>query len=185
MQAFFDWLGDLFAPVGKLLRWIGHLMPDAPYARIILWLLLIAAATWVLWLLYQHLFPQHVRQRRALPSAEAETDEGRPDIAAARGWLQEADALAAEGRYGEAVHHLLIRSIEDVGKRRPQLLRPAITSRDIAAASAIPAVPRTIFARIAALVVRILLCGQPVGHDDWSACRAAYSDFAEKRIWSR
>ena len=33
---------------------------------------------------------------------------------------READALAAEGRFAEAIHHLLLRSVEDIGRRRPR-----------------------------------------------------------------
>ena len=43
-----------------------------------------------------------------------------------------------EGRYAEAVHHLLFRSIEDIGGRRPRLVRPALTSRELAAAAGVP-----------------------------------------------
>ena len=38
------WIEALFRPVGRLLRWIAGLMPDAPYARILLWTLLSAVA---------------------------------------------------------------------------------------------------------------------------------------------
>ncbi|MGH8572697.1 MAG: DUF4129 domain-containing protein, partial [Gammaproteobacteria bacterium] len=43
---------------------------------------------------------------------EAAPADWRPEEAPARALLQEADALAAAGRYGEAAHLLLFRSIE-------------------------------------------------------------------------
>ena len=184
LRAFFDWLGDALKPLGDFLRWIGSQMPDVPYARIILWALLIAVLLWLSWLLYLHFFPLHAHRRTRSAAGEAVEDIA-PEAAAARGWLQEADALAAQGHYAEAVHHLLIRSIEDIGRRRPQLLKPALTSRDIAAAKDIPVVPRHFFANIAAVVERSLFGGGAVDAGDWSTCRAAYSDFAEKRGWTR
>lgn len=186
LRAFYDWLGDVFAPVGEWLRWVGSLIPDAPYVRIILGILLVAVLLWLGRLAYLHLSPLH-RRGRALPGdfGEQPEDDVLPEAAAARSWLEEADTLAAQGHYGEAVHHLLIRSIEDIGRRRPQMLRPSLTSRDIAAAEAIPAGPRALFARIAGVVEASLFGGQPVGADQWSSCRAAYSDFAERRAWVR
>lgn len=183
LRAFYDWLGDVLAPVGKLFRWLGSLIPDAPYARILLGILLVAALLWLCRLAYLHLLPRRVVSP---PVDDAgEEDEALSQAAAARSWLQEADALAAQGRYGEAVHHLLLRGIEDIRRRRPQALRPSLTSRDIAAAQAIPAAPRMLFARIAAVVEASLFGGQPVSAEQWSSCRAAYSDFAERRIWAR
>ena len=60
------------------------------------------------------------------------------------------------GRYSEAAHLLLFRSIEDIDARRPDLVRPALTSRDIAALPRSPARPRRAFARIAMMVERSL-----------------------------
>ena len=48
---------------------------------------------------------------------------GDDPIAIARRWLEEADALAGKGQFEEAVHLLLYRSIEDIEKQRPDLLR--------------------------------------------------------------
>ena len=86
---------------------------------------------------------------RSGSAAEAEEETWSPEAAPARSWLREADALAAQGRYAEAVHHLLFRSIEDIGRRRPRLVRPALTSRELAAAEALPPPARSLFARIA------------------------------------
>lgn len=184
LRSLFHWLGQILKPVGRLLRWIGRFMPDAPYARILLWALLIGLASWLLWLLYLHFFPRHDPPKKRREAMRIE-DDVLPEAASARRWLQEADALAAEGRYAEAVHHLLIRSIDDIGKRRPQLIRPALTSRDLAAAREIPFNPRRSFADIAAVVERSLFGGRAVDIDDWTACRTAYDDFARAREWRR
>jgi hypothetical protein len=63
------------------------------------------------------------------------------------------------------------------------LVRPALTSRDIAAASGIPPAARVLFGRIAALVERSLFGGRTVGLADWSSAREAYADFALPKAW--
>ena len=88
---------------------------------------------------------------------------GSPDEMPMRRWLEEADALAAQGKYAEAIHHLLFRSIEDISSRRPNLVRPALTSREIAASEAIPSRAGELFASIARLVERSLFGGRAVG----------------------
>lgn len=163
-------------------------MPSAPYARILLWTVLAAAAIFLLVIVYQRIrhgtwrLPRWRRSAAAEASAEEEA-QWAPDAAPARSWLEEADGLAARGLYAEAIHHLLFRSVEDIARRRPRLVRPALTSRELAAAEAIPAAARDIFAAIARLVERSLFGGRPVSGPDWSAARAAYADFVLPRSW--
>ena len=120
---------------------------------------------------------------RRRKSEEAEAGEWRPEEAPARALLQEADALAASGRYGEAAHLLLFRSIEDIDRRRPDLVRPALTSRDIATAPALPAGPKSAFGRIVLMVERSLFGGRTLEEHDWKACREAYQEFAFASAW--
>ncbi|HWT13705.1 MAG TPA: DUF4129 domain-containing protein, partial [Allosphingosinicella sp.] len=80
-------------------------------------------------------------------------------------------------------HLLLFRSIEDIESRRPRLVRPALTSRDIAALDAIPERPRGAFSRMARLVERSLFARRPLAEGDWRDCRAAYEEFAFVEGW--
>jgi hypothetical protein len=121
-----------------------------------------------------------LRRRRA---EEPDAGEWRPEEAPARALLQEADALAAAGRYGEAAHLLLFRSIEDIDRRRPDLVRPALTSRDIADAPALPSGPKSAFGRIVLMVERSLFGGRTLEEHDWKACREAYQEFAFASAW--
>ncbi len=114
---------------------------------------------------------------------EEESEDWHPAAAPARAWLQEADALAARGLFAEAAHHLLLRSVDDLASRRPHLVRPALTSRDLSRAQGVPPAPRQLFAQIAAVVERSLFGGRPVGAEDWTACRAAYANFAQSANW--
>jgi hypothetical protein len=163
-------------------------MPSAPYARIFLWLVLAVAALALLAIIFERVRHGQWRlplRRRAMPADAADEEEPHwaPDAAPARSWLKEADALAAQGCYAEAVHHLLFRSVEDLSRRRPRLVRPALTSRELAAAEAVPPAARDLFARIARLVERSLFGGRPVGETDWSHARAAYADFVLPGTW--
>lgn len=187
IKAFGDWLGDVLSPVGRFLAWLFSWMPDAPYARIILWTMIALLVGGIGWIVYERI--RHgvwrIPKWRRTAQAEETADNIWPVAEApARAWLREADALAEQGQFAEAVHHLLIRSIEDIGRRRPQLVKPALTARDIAAAKAIPPGPRDLFAGIASVVERSLFGGRPVDGDDWGRCRAAYADFAAGRSWA-
>jgi len=107
----------------------------------------------------------------------------RPEEAQAVQLLDEADVLANAGRYDEAARLLLHRSIGEIDAHRPDLVRPALTSRDIAGHPLLPTGPAAAFARIAALVERSLFARRPLGADDWQDCRAAYREFAFVEGW--
>ena len=186
LEAILRWIGKAFEPVGRFLKWIFSFFPDAAYARILLWLVIGAAAAALLWALYNRL--KHGKwsfklPRRAPVEDVSATDEWAPEEAGARSWLEEADALAREGRFAEAIHHLLFRSVEDIFRRRPALARPALTSRELAASQTIPERARYLFAGIARLVERSLFGGRPVSQDDWARARESYSDFALASAW--
>jgi len=185
---FFEWLGHVLAPIGRFFAWLTSFMPAAPYARILLWGVIGIAALALIWLIVERLrygqwrLPRR-RSRAATPVAIEDEEQWQPDAAQGRAWLDEADALAAKGLFAEAVHHLLFRSIEDIRQRRPQAVRPALTSRELAAASAIPSGARDLFASIARHVEHSLFGGRPVDADAWQAARAAYADFALPKMW--
>jgi hypothetical protein len=112
-----------------------------------------------------------------------EKDSWRPEEEQAARLLDEADILAGEGRYDEAARLLLHRSIGEIDAHRPDLVRPALTSRDIAGHPLLPTGPAAAFARIAALVERSLFARRPLGPDDWQDCRTAYREFAFADGW--
>jgi hypothetical protein len=114
-------------------------------------------------------------RRRAKASVEA---EWRPSEARARTLLEEADRLAAEGRFGEAAHLILFRSIEDIDGRWPNLVRPALTSRDIAGHGGLPERARQTFGEIARVVERNVFGGAELAAADFAFCRSAYQAFA-------
>lgn len=107
----------------------------------------------------------------------------RPAPAQARQLLHEADALAAQGEYSQAVHLLLLRSIEDIEERRPYIVRRALTSREIGTLRDLPERARPAFRGIAKAVELSLFAGQPVGAAEFARCRADYEAFAFPVVW--
>lgn len=187
LKDFLEWLRDATKPVARFFDWIGQYMPDAPIARFLLWTVLALAAAALLYLIFLRLREGEWRlTRRKGAAAEhiaVEEEEWRPEAVAARSWLEEAEALAAQGRFAEAIHHLLLRSIDDIANRRPRLVRPALTSRELAASDGIPAKARKLFAQIARQVEGTLFGGRPVDRPDWEQARTAYAEFALPQAW--
>jgi hypothetical protein len=186
LEAFFRAIGEALEPVGRFLKWIGSFFPDAAYARILLWTVIAVGAAALLWALYNRIRYGEWRLRlpRIASAGDLELVEGwAPTESGVRLWLDEADALAREGRFAEAIHHLLFRSVEDIARRRPALVRPALTSRELASAQGIPDRARDLFAGIARMVEQSLFGGRAVGERDWLTARDAYSEFALPAAW--
>ena len=99
--------------------------------------------------------------------------------------LEAVDALAADGRYEEAVHELLFRSIQDIDIRRPNSIRRSLTSREIAALEILTPTTREAFAIIGGVVETSYFGGQKIGREEFDVCRAAYAQFAQKSAWKQ
>ena len=166
-------------------KWLVEVLQDGgPVFRFLFWAMAVVAAVALLYALAQWLDGRNLFGRAKEEEAEEDPD-WRPAEAPARALLKEADALAAAGRSSEAAHLLLFRSIEEIDRRKPNLVRPALTSRDIASAPALPAGPKAAFARIVMFVERSLFGGLSLGEADWGSCRQAYEAFAFAPEWSR
>lgn len=108
----------------------------------------------------------------------------KPDAAEARSLLDQADALAREGRFAEAVHLLLFRSIEDIQTRRDKRLSNALTAREIGQLDDLPSAPRKALDPIIALVERSFFGGREVDEAGWMTARKSYEAFAFGETWS-
>ncbi|ARS27776.1 DUF4129 domain-containing protein [Sphingomonas sp. KC8] len=166
-------------------QWLISLLKAVgPYIEYIAWGLLILAALALLYVVARHVIAHGLPFGRTPKTTTPDAaPEWRPEAGPARQLLAEADALAAAGHYAEAVHLLLHRSIEEIERRRPHLVRPAFTSRDIAAADGLPGETRRVFSRIAAIVEASLFGGRAVDAAGWQAARTAYEDFALPQVW--
>lgn len=164
--------------------------PPAPAAQLnlpglgaIFWLLVVAGVGLLIYLIVKSIAEREPRSGR-VASMEREIAQWRPAEKEARALLAEADAMAAAGRYDEAARLLLHRSLEDIAKRKPKLLRPALTSREIAIAPLLPDAVRAAFDAMAAPVERSLFGGRTLDRPAWESARAAYGDFALPKAWS-
>lgn len=169
LRSIFEWLADLLAPVGELLgmswpvfKWV-LLGIGVVLLALLLWRLVSPALAW-----------------RPKPGIEEEAWV--PDRTQAIALLEEADRLAAEGRYDEATHLLLQRSVGQIAAARPDWVEPSSTARELAALPALPEAARGAFAVIAERVERSLFALRRLGAEDWQAARAAYADFALARL---
>ena len=160
IEALFEWLGD--------------------HGEAIFWTLLVLGLALVLYLLAPRI--------RALLGIRPRQVGGTPEIvlapAVARALLRDADAVADQGEYGEAAHLLLLRSINALDDRRPQSVRPALTSRDLLGTPGLPASLRDAFAILVGAVERSLFAGRGLTREDWLRCREAYGRFAGAEGWA-
>lgn len=122
--------------------------------------------------------------REYLAAPQTQDDGWMPEEHAARELLTEADALAARGAFAEAAHLLLYRSIEDIERNRPQLLRVSHTAREIGVFGALSQTARETFAVISGHVERSLFAGQVLDASGWQEARDAYSRFALRGSWA-
>lgn len=177
-----SWLGRL---LGDFFEWLGK--GGLPLVKALGWLLIAALALFLLYLFVpvvrDTVDGAIARLRGRSSSAEDDDSHWQPDHVAARNLLAEADALAAAGRFDEAVHLLLGRSLEDIQSRRPGLLKPALTARAIAAMRDLPEVARTAFAAIAEAVERSRWARRALAEPDWHQARASYESFAFGEHW--
>ena len=115
-------------------------------------------------------------------AAAAAEEEWQPEHAATLALLEDADRLAAEGRFDEATRLLLQRSVGQMAAARPDWVEPSSTARELAALPALPEAARTAFRVIAEQVERSLFALRALERSDWEAARAAYADFALARL---
>ena len=164
------------------MSWLANM---APVMRVLIWVVVGAIALWLLYLIVGRLTGLRFQRRVRDGAAQSEPQPWHMDEQPARALLSEADALAAQGRYDEAAHLLLYRSIDEVEQRRPDSVRKAYTSRDIAQLPALPAGPAEAFGGIVRAVERSLFGGRALAAADWTACRADYERFAIAEGWRR
>lgn len=160
-----------------LIRFLQAIAPIFPY---IFWGGVILGAGLILYFIARELIPERWFRRK---KAEIAATDWRPEPETARALLEDADSLAAAGRFDEAIHLLLFRSIDDLRARRPGAVKPALTSRDIAGLEVLPAGPRAAFARLARAVELTFFGGRAAGADAFGAARSDYEAFAFAEGW--
>lgn len=172
LKAIEDALKFLFEPIGKAL---GLSWP------VLQWVLIGLVVLAVLYGLARLLEP--ALQARRQSKVGAVVDPGWvPDQSEALALLEDADRLASEGKFDEATHLLLQRSVQHIANARPSWVQKASTAREIAALGGLSEGARSTFGLIATRVERSLFALRKLGAEDWQAAREAYARFALERI---
>lgn len=168
----FEFIGRLLSPVGDALGALGRLIGVS--GQYLTWLVISVGAAILAYLAWRLLGPYLARgQDAAEPASDWVPDSGEAHVL-----LDDADRLAAEGRYDEATHLLLIRSVSQIAAARPDWLDPSTTAREIAALPALSHAARGAFTTISERVERSVFALRRLSADDWHAARAAYAEFA-------
>lgn len=172
LKALGRFLEAIFEPIGRML---GMSWPIFQYVLIAI------GAGLALFLLWRMIVEPLLDRRRNRASTSEEVHWA-PDRAEAMALLEDADRLAAEGRFGEAAHLLLRRSVGQIRDARPDWLNAASTAREIAVLPALPEAGRRAFAVIAERVERAVFALRDLGAGDWNAARLAYAQFAKVEL---
>jgi hypothetical protein len=173
------WVEVILRVIGRFLLWVGQGLGWVFVAGLAIALLIVLA----------FIVREFIRARwpdllKKPAKPKPQPTDWRPTEAVARALLEEADRLAAAGAYAEAARLLLHRSIEEIEGRRPRLVRPALTSREIGGLEDIPETARTTFAAIAAVVERSFFGGRDVDAAGFAECRRTYEAFAFPGAWA-
>ena len=86
----------------------------------------------------------------------------------------EADELAGQGRYAEAMHALLLRSLTEMRKRLQFSFADSLTSREILRALDLPEGGRASLGDIIRRVEFVYFGLHPARSEDYAACRTSY-----------
>lgn len=119
--------------------------------------------------------------RLGKPRLKAQTPEALAEAAAVERMAetrQEADELAASGRYAEAMHALLMRGLAEMRRRLGVEFADSLTSREILRAVRLVPAGRQGLADLIRRVEFVHFGLHPAGRDDYAACLASYEALA-------
>ncbi|AWW75807.1 hypothetical protein CD351_15360 [Erythrobacter sp. KY5] len=171
LRELFAWLGEVLSPIAGF---FGESWP------VMKWVLLALLVAFVLYLIARNV--GLIARRRQMPKSAASEPEWQPSREESAALLEDADALAAQGRFDEATRLLLHRSVSQIAAARPDWVDPSSTARELAALPALPEGARTAFSAISQRVERSLFALRSLTSEDWDAARAAYADFVQAEI---
>lgn len=153
----------------------------AQIASLVLWMLVGVAVVMIVFLLVQGL-RQRGREEVAAPEPDAEDDGAAERAARVVRPLGDAEALAAQGRYAEAIHALLLRTIEELARTLPTSLPHAFTSREIVRRVPMPPRARDALSELVAAVELCYFGARMPGAAEYHTCRARFQEFASAYV---
>ncbi len=148
----------------------GLSLPLGPLAillRVLLWtafgVIVVLAVTWL--------------ARRLAPTARDDAAPEAPAAAPPQIPIAGAEALAAEGRFGEAIHALLLETLEALS--RAARLAPSLTSREIVARVRLPPPARDALSGLVLAVEVSWFGGASPGEAEYRTCLGRFHAFLD------
>jgi len=150
--------------------WNFHLPPET------LWIIVIAGLGVVLYA-FRDMIPMF-RLNREAEWAAAETGIAGTGEPASGLALGAADDLAAQGRYVEAMHVLLLQALAEIRTRLNEQFADSMTSREILRSKTLSDTLRRPLRDVVNRVEWTYFGEHPAEHDDYVACRSSFSELA-------
>lgn len=148
-------------PIVALLRWLGLGGVAAQLVR------LVGVGVAVLAVL---LFAAWLARRLTEGGDSGSSSEGVSTPTLDAGPLLDAEALAAQGRYGEAIHLLLLRTFEVLARRMGSRLAPGMTAREAVARLTLPGSARPALAELVDAAETTTFAGRSASESDYLRC---------------
>jgi hypothetical protein len=146
-----------------------HLSPD--FIRFLLWGAVISGVAVIIWSLRDSL-PVISRSRKIIAPEQAP-----PSLAQSNRMEEaqlEADDLARQGHYTEAMHVLLLKSLNEIRRQLGTSFAVSLTSREILRRLQLPDIGRQSLTAIIRAVERTYFGGEDAGQGDYSDCRSHF-----------
>ncbi len=102
------------------------------------------------------------------------------EIQIPKDWLARADRLAAEGKFGEALHLLLLGAIHSLSRSSRMTTKDSFTSRELLRRFTLAGEKKDAFQFLVLGTEKFLFGGQPPGQGDFESSRAHASLFLQK-----
>jgi hypothetical protein len=110
--------------------------------------------------------------------AQAEASPAAPDLSVIERPLGDAEELARRGEYREAIHTLLLRTLQELARTASVRVAPAMTSREILGRVPLLADAREALAGLITAVELTHFGGDDASEADYIRCRAQFQVFA-------
>lgn len=155
---------------------IDHDGPMQGLFKFLLWaVVIVTGGILVIWLASEMLRYGGSEAELAEPTTEATG----VDLAVIERPLGDAEALAARGEYGEAIHALLLRTLQELVRSSQVRVPAALTSREILGRVPLADDPREALAGLITAVEVTHFGGDAATQDDYVRCRAQFQRFAK------
>ena len=156
-----------------------------PFLQFIFWAAIAAVAAGILYFLFGEAIRVRFGKSGGLKPGHPDDmlPDIRPDADQARSLLEEADLLAQAGKFAEAVHLLLFRSINDIQQRLEGGVPRSLTAREIGGLGQLPEQAKRALSPIIMIVERSFFGDRDVDEPDWKTARGSYESFAFGEGW--